>query len=246
MSRLNDQDFRDPEAISQVYGDPRPDTYSSPGEQQYYWDLEDGGSLSWFTNVQGRLTVTFTDSEHQWHREDGPARLTFYPTGQLEERSYYIHGSPASVSNRPSYERFNEDGSLTNQSWYRDGQLSATTSYHEDGRTSHGVLLPDGNWRHERRENGLLHSEHGPAVIVTTPDRQNVEREFWLRGQLVKGTADDFVIDASQAQRSRQAFELAGGIPNLMAGSQPSTPSQRPAHMTPQTLSPSQKQGRTL
>lgn len=246
MSRLSDQAFRDPEAISQVYGDPRPDTYSSPGEQQYYWDLHNGGSLSWFKNLQGRLTVTFTDSDHQWHREDGPARLTFYPTGQLEERSYYIHGSPATVAESPSYERFDEDGSLSNQSWYRDGRLSATTSYYRDGQTSHGVLLPDGNWRHERRENGLLHSEHGPAVVVTTPDRREVEREFWLRGQRVKGTADDFVIDTSQAQRSRQAFELAGGTPNLTPGSQPSTPSQRPEHMTPQALSSTQQQGRTL
>lgn len=246
MSRLSEQDLRDPATITQVYGTPRPNTYSSPGEQQHYWDLEDGSSLSWYKNVQGRLTVTFTDSDHQWHREDGPARLAFYPSGQLEERSYYTHGSPASVGEIPSYERFNEDGSLNNQSWYRKDQLSETVSYYSNGRTSHGVLLPDGSWRTEHRQAGLLHSDHGPAVTVTTPDRQEVHREFWLAGERVKGTADGFVIDTRQAQRSRQAFELAGGTPKVSTSSrQPAAP-ERPAHLASQPLVSDQQRGRTL
>ncbi|WP_172193315.1 hypothetical protein [Actinomyces faecalis] len=241
MSALPDSTYLDPATITRAYGAPAVHVPEAGGMESYTWNLDQAGSLRWFRNAQGRVTVTFSNSNGSWHRDDGPAHYAFDRSGVMREREWMRHGDYYRADG-PAAESWDEDGHLQTQSWFTDRQLTARLLY-TDGEVTCRQYATNGVIRREERlRDGQLHSEHGPAVSHYDARGHESSCEYWLHGKRASATYDGFVLGPAQTQRTRSALELAGGTPAPGAAAGVSTPHERPSHLA----APQQQQGRTL
>src|SRR5436853_1671527 len=93
------------------------------------------------------------------HRNDGPARIEYYPTGQKCRKIWYIQGT-IHRDDKPAEIWYGLDGSKTRKSWYIHGKL------HRDGNPSQ-IVYRNGLKSYEYwHQYGKLHRNDGSALIV--------------------------------------------------------------------------------
>jgi len=132
-------------------------------------------------------SVTFRNLRSEIHRDDGPAWIEYFENGLIKREKYYVNGVLSRDGGLPAWLDYSYKGHLIEKICYLNGKITdglSKVSYYEDGSVSsefnyeNGELSStvgpavihysaDGNvsssyWYLD----GKLHREDGPAIVV--------------------------------------------------------------------------------
>ena len=124
------------------------------------------------------------------HRQDGPALIQFYESGQVKRELYYLNGV-LQREGEPANILYFESGAVKAVAWHMRGLL------HRCGGPAVILYGPEGDvWAELWFQYGLRHCETGPAVTSCS-----LVRYFFLRGQQLSEEDWQIRVAALEAQR---------------------------------------------
>lgn len=80
----------------------------------------------------GQISAEAYWENGDWHRTDGPARITWYKNGQKEYEAYYMHGKHHRTDG-PAVTYWDEDGELDSEEFWLNNEW--VTAYDVFGDT---------------------------------------------------------------------------------------------------------------
>lgn len=122
------------------------------------------------------------------HRENGPARIFYFPSGKVMHKIWYNMGKPHR-KNGPAVIAYYENESIKYKKWvhndqyYRDGDRPAYISYHKNGR------INQLKWFH----GGVEHRTNKPAVLTFNEKGKIIEMEYWWDGHMINDAIEKIV-----------------------------------------------------
>jgi hypothetical protein len=137
-----------------------------------------------------RIKLTITVNEKSYirslvHRVDGPALITYYPSGKICRKEWFRNWRWHRVDG-PAYIEYDIDGEILRESWFLNGRRSR--GYGNTGPTV--IEYIDGNIRKEiwMVPTALIvsyHRDDGPAVIEYK-DGNIVRKQWYDHGYLTR------------------------------------------------------------
>ena len=120
------------------------------------------------------------NEEGYLHREDGPAKTTYFPDGKsVRVEEWHLNGE-RHRNDGPAVIVYHKKGVLANERWFVNGQAHrddgpAVINYSQEGQATYFGWFLDGE----------KHREEGPASILLNNDGTTKATEFWFRGKFV-------------------------------------------------------------
>lgn len=108
---------------------------------------------------------SWTDDDGNFHRDDGPAIITYYPSGEVWKKLWFFHNIHYNSSG-PSTIEYHTNGNVCTEKWQNNHHRYSNM------------------WRNKLYICGTLHREDGPAFIKYYKNRQ-IESTLWVMNGLI-------------------------------------------------------------
>ena len=124
--------------------------------------------------------LAYFDVDEKLHRVNGPAKITFYPNGNISCIEYYINGI-LHREDGPARTRYHENDKIYYETYNINGIL-----HREDG-PAYIEYRDNGNlFREMYYENGICHRKNGYAKIIYNGNLDIVDSDYYLNNEFYR------------------------------------------------------------
>ena len=159
------------------------DNYTDVNKVGAEWnEMVDPTSEGWFKRSEDGKAIR--------HREDGPALIVYYESGNINYEHYYINGQ-RHREDGPAVINYNEDGSVSSEYYSINGiRIETYVDWLEAGGVGSSWNIPEIETQQYYTEDELIIGDDLVMAFIGAADRPLAEIEWpSLRGEPTAGTA---------------------------------------------------------